>query len=244
MTYKNSQKDTLHLSHSSRISNKTFHFIYYVLLTVLMVFVIYQVLIFFDTNNQTTTKINTPDIKLRVPNDEDLIIGKEAARYQIILFTDYECPYCKDLEADIPTFFRDFGTSTVAFRIRHLPLAIHGNSFQLAIDMKCTQTIFGNNRALELGRLLYSNLSFDYKSKKISYPKDIRESKEMEYCMNSATTTELIRKDASEALVNELSKTPSIAIYDSKKGIYIFKYSGGSPYYYKKVLKKIISEDI
>jgi len=47
--------------------------------------------------------------------------GNPLARHHLIIYTDYECPACRQLDAEIVDFLSQHGDSVVVF-YRHFPL--------------------------------------------------------------------------------------------------------------------------
>jgi protein-disulfide isomerase len=88
-------------------------------------------------------------------NDSDPAVGPKDAQVKVVLFSDFQCPYCK-------VFFQSFrdimkqDSGNVLFAYKHLPLDIHPQAVPAALAAECAQE---QNKFWEYADLLYKNQS-------------------------------------------------------------------------------------
>lgn len=64
------------------------------------------------------------------------LIGPSDAPLKLVEFSDFQCPYCRDMEATLQAL-RERYPSRVSVVYRHLPLRIHAHSRDAAIAAEC-----------------------------------------------------------------------------------------------------------
>jgi len=75
---------------------------------------------------------------------DDHIKGSARAKYLLIEYSDFECPFCKQFHATAEQFLKEYG-SDAAWVYRHYPLAqIHSKATDEAIASECVASLGGN----------------------------------------------------------------------------------------------------
>lgn len=69
-------------------------------------------------------------------NDNAPAIGAPQARLTVVEFSDFQCPYCKEMQGTIRRVMQSYG-SYVKVVFRHLPLEIHPQAFPAAQAAVC-----------------------------------------------------------------------------------------------------------
>jgi protein-disulfide isomerase len=65
-------------------------------------------------------------------------VGSDDAPVRLVIFTDFECGYCKDFSDNVASLKKDYvGGGKVRLVIRNFPLEMHSNAFQAAICSTC-----------------------------------------------------------------------------------------------------------
>lgn len=84
------------------------------------------------------------------------VAGNADARYQLIVFSDYECPFCKRFWPTVQTLIDDYGDN-LAVTMRDYPLPFHGRAAQReAVAAKCAFKIAGNNAFWAYTDMIYA----------------------------------------------------------------------------------------
>ena len=68
----------------------------------------------------------------RVPD-----MGAANARHRIVLFSDYQCPYCRDLEASLSSVVARHAADLAVVRYEYPLRSAHPRAFAAAISAKC-----------------------------------------------------------------------------------------------------------
>jgi len=106
--------------------------------------------------NAQGTSIN----KVRSVSEEDHIIGKLDAPVQLIIYCDFECPFCAQFSDTVNQIKDEFGDKVV-IAFRHFPLRSHFNAISAAITSECASEqgkfwemhdkLFADNKAGRMG---------------------------------------------------------------------------------------------
>ena len=74
----------------------------------------------------------TPEI-----TDQDIVIGSRDAKVKIVEFSDFQCPYCKQMhESVISPMLKEYGDK-IAYVYKHLPLDFHAQAQNAALAGSC-----------------------------------------------------------------------------------------------------------
>jgi len=85
----------------------------------------------------------------------DSTFGPQDAKVKVVVFSDYQCPYCKIFYSSLRDVMKQYGDK-VLFDFKHLPLDIHPQAAPAALAAKCAQE---QNKFWEYSDLLYQNQS-------------------------------------------------------------------------------------
>jgi len=79
---------------------------------------------------------------------DDHTLGNPNAELTMIIFTDTECPFCKNFHATLKQLIEDYGKSgKIFFVLRHFPLdSLHSKSRKEAEATECAADIGGNEK--------------------------------------------------------------------------------------------------
>lgn len=238
-----SQKSTHHLQ--KLLNNNLIKKVYFFCILLLSIFIIWSL---FELKNIKQQEIITqPNIvsSIRPPSEGDIIVGNTSARFKVVLYTDYECPFCREVDGKIQEWLTEFGRENIVFHIRHLPLKyIHPKAFEFAKDVECTKMIYGNDLAFSLGLYLYDNKEQPLDLLQEMYTRQIPliDIEKIKSCRNLETVTKVIEQSTYEALLDGIDRTPSLVIYDSNKNNFILKIVGGGIGSYRAILKEVVKQ--
>ncbi len=74
-----------------------------------------------------------------IPLDDALLLGSADAPLKTIVFTDPECPYCKNLHHELKDVVRK--RPDMAFYIKLFPLPMHPNAYQISKTIVCEKSM-------------------------------------------------------------------------------------------------------
>jgi protein-disulfide isomerase len=96
-------------------------------------------------NRVQPTDSGSPDAVAPVTED-DWIRGNPNAPIQIVEYSDYDCPFCKNFHDTMNQIMTEYGTSgDVAWVYRHFPLAqLHPNAARISLAAECVGHLGGN----------------------------------------------------------------------------------------------------
>ncbi len=91
-----------------------------------------------DVTQERHARMNRIDMK-RIPLDDALVLGSKTAKTRVVVFTDPECPYCKQLHVELQEVVRR--DSDIAFLIKMFPLKMHPNAYTTAKSIVCAKSM-------------------------------------------------------------------------------------------------------
>ena len=74
----------------------------------------------------------------KIPVDDAVLVGKAGAKYNIIVFTDPDCPWCKKLHVELKQVVKI--DPEIAFQIKMFPLAIHKDAYAKSKSIVCLKS--------------------------------------------------------------------------------------------------------
>jgi thiol:disulfide interchange protein DsbC len=83
-------------------------------------------------------ELNKVDVS-KIPLEDAIVVGKPDAKHKVIVFDDPECPYCKQLQAEMGKVVAKRGD--VAFFIKMFPLTIHPGAYEKAKAIVCEKSL-------------------------------------------------------------------------------------------------------
>jgi thiol:disulfide interchange protein DsbC len=91
-----------------------------------------------DLTQERHARMNKVDMA-RIPLDDALLLGSKTARIKVVVFTDPECPFCKQLHDELKKVVQlDPG---IAFLIKLYPLPMHPNAYGKAKSIVCARSL-------------------------------------------------------------------------------------------------------
>lgn len=90
--------------------------------------------------------------------EEDWIRGNPNAPIQIVEYSDYDCPFCKNFHDTMNQVMAEYGsTGEVAWVYRHFPLAqLHPNAPRIAQAAECVGHLGGNEAFWQFSDLIFN----------------------------------------------------------------------------------------
>lgn len=181
-------------------------------------------------------------------NSGDHVLGNPEAPLTLILYTDFECPFCKKFHETIKKVIEEYGKAgKVRIVFRHFPLdQLHKKSRTEAESTECVASIGGNEKFWEYTGLLFeitpSNDEMD-----LSKLPDIAEGiginkEEFLKCLNEKEFADKVQANYEDAVALGANGTPYFVIINQKGQK--FPVSGALPYEELKLgLDQMLSQE-
>ena len=178
---------------------------------------------FYESTSQTQNikpKLESIHLKTALYTKGDPILGKSSAPLTIIVFSDYECPYCKRFHDKVlPKLKKDYIDRGVVRLIhKDLPLPFHSNADLSARVARCS---VDNQKYW----ITYSELFKAQDCLSCLGPTKIAEKfhrgneATFKSCINSKKTQAAILSNISEAQLNNIKGTPTFVIGMTEEGM-------------------------
>lgn len=152
--------------------------------------------------------LTTPKI-----NEGDATAGPADAKVKMVIFSDFQCPYCRLFWLSLREVMKEYG-ERVLFDYKHLPLDIHPQANNAALASECA---LGQNKFWEYGDKLFSDQSEWSTAEGTQKFKDYAQSigldtNQFNACLDSKKDQEKIDASVKEAGEFGISGTPAIFI--------------------------------
>lgn len=138
-------------------------------------------------------------------------IGADQAPRQLVVFADYQCPACRELNDQLEEVRRR-GVTNFRIVYHQLPLqSIHPFAMSAAIAAECAAT---QGHFAEMHRSLYDNQAdfINAPWHRLAAQSDVPDLKRFDTCMHDSTQVEAIKADLYAARRLRLKGTPSMLI--------------------------------
>ncbi len=148
------------------------------------------------------------------PTPGDAVLrGFEKAPVEVILFSDFECPYCRKLAATFDEILEE-EPGLVRMYFKHMPMSFHKNAEKAAVAAVCAgrqnqfwkmhDRLFASNNALEPEKLP-------------AYAAEIGiDAEAFSLCLDDPTALDVVKKDADEAVKLGVEGTPTFYVNGRK----------------------------
>jgi len=208
-------------AHSSEKSaptpDKKWMYVSYALVAILLVSVVSN----FFMIAKLTDYVGPP--KIRVQGGAGFV-GKADAPLTLVMYTDYECPYCarwyQQTYAQLKENFID--TGLVRFEVKNFPLSFHPNAMISANAAECAEA---QGSFIEYQEILYQNQRALDRASLIRYAGEAGlDTAKFIDCLDSDTFVEDINAEAAEGASLGISGTPGFLLNGESLPL------GASPY--------------
>ena len=151
--------------------------------------------------------LHTPTV-----TDADATFGKKDAPVTIIVFSDFQCPFCAKALTTVHQIQKTYGDS-IRMVFKHLPLeSIHPQARGAAAAAICAQK---EGKFWEMHDLMFENQKALSKSDLTQYAAQLKlDSKAFATCLDAKETQNQIDADVKEAEKYGLSGTPAFFVGD------------------------------
>ena len=167
-------------------------------------------------------------------NSDDHIRGNPEAPIKLVVFSDTECPFCKNFHQTMNEIMKEYGKDgRLSWVYRHFPLVqIHPKAFKEAEALECANELGNNDKFWEYLDKIFAitpgnnNLNPDLLPQ---IAQDIGlERQKFEECLESGKYEERVKEDTQDAIESGARGTP-YSIVIAKNGEK-FEINGAQPY--------------
>lgn len=202
-----------------------------------------------------TKKQNPPPIDNQLPpqeqktngpkeiNADDHVLGNPEATLAFVLFTDFECPYCKTFHGTIKQMMDEYGKDgKIKLVLRHFPLdSLHSKSRKEAEATECAADQGGNEKFWQYVDRLFAITPSNDNLDPVELPKIAEyvglDKIKFEECLNGGKFIGKVQENYQDAIDSGGSGTPYFIIINQKGEK--FPVSGALPY---QQLKLVINQ--
>lgn len=164
---------------------------------------------------------------------DDWIRGNPNAAIQIVEYSDFDCPFCKNFHETMNQVMAEYGTSgDVAWVYRHFPLTqLHPNATQVALASECVGNLGGNEAFWTFSDLVFGERATNAPTDLADLPDFATQAgvsaSDFTTCMDNETYLEDVEADFNNAVAVGGRGTPhSIIVVGDQTGVI----NGAQPY--------------
>lgn len=142
--------------------------------------------------------------------DDDPIIGNESASVTIIEFSDYQCPFCAQVEPEVKSILAEY-PNEVRFVYRDFPLMhSHPDAFKAALAANCANEY---GKFWEMHDLLFANQdSFENEKLENLSEKVGIDSESFLQCIESSKYSDEVLNDMQDGQKYQVTATPTFFV--------------------------------
>jgi protein-disulfide isomerase len=157
--------------------------------------------------NKVVVLLSPP--RVQVAHDPKRLLGNPKAPVMIVEFSDYQCPYCHQIEPTVKRILAKYGDK-VSFSYRDFPLsAIHQNAIIAAEASRCAEE---QGKFWEYHDQLFASSSLE-KNSLIDYARNLKlDDKQFDSCLTAEKYKADIDKDEQEGRTAGVNGTPGFFI--------------------------------
>lgn len=171
-------------------------------------------------NGQAQPQPTRPtELKIKKPSTkDDHWRGDKNARYVLVEYSDFECPFCQRIQPDLTKYF-DENKDKVAFVYRHYPLPFHPKAQPSAEAAECATQQGGDEAFWKFHDVLFSKIN----DTEIPQIPDLAadaglDPTQLKECVDAKTFEKKVKDQQNEGTQAGIQATPSTVIYDMKTG--------------------------
>lgn len=163
----------------------------------------------------------------KVSPTRDHIYGNPKAEWSFIVYSDLECPYCKEHSGIPEDTAKNIGTDKINVVFRHLPLPFHGEAAKKeAVASECVAKQAGNegffkfiNKILKTSQLNGQGLKGgDTELADIAKESGAQNTSSFTSCMQDTKVQDIVKEDIADASSAGVRGTPGNIIRNNKTG--------------------------
>lgn len=172
-----------------------------------------------NTATQPPPQQPPADFKIDKPaTDKDHWRGKKTARYVLVEYSDFECPFCQRIHPDLIKLL-DSQKDKLAWVYRHFPLPGHPKAGKAAEASECAAEQKGNDGFWQMTDLIFEKMPAMELSELPSLASTIGlNQQKFTSCLDEDRYAKKVSEQTSEGNRAGVRATPTNVIYDMKTG--------------------------
>jgi protein-disulfide isomerase len=140
------------------------------------------------------------------------MLGRRTAPVTLIVYSDFECPFCKKFSATLNEIFRK-KRGMISIVYRHFPLSFHLSALPAAKASECVASIGGNSAFWEFERTIFSQEASSYDR----IARALVDPKRLDACMKDTAIAMKIQSGI-DAVSSTVYGTPTTFVLARKNG--------------------------
>ena len=159
------------------------------------------------TRNHVTVLFEPPVVKLQARPGSNHFGNLNGAK-ELIVFQDYECPFCRSIEPEISSLLsKDIELSDVKVTIKQFPLSMHKGAFDAAVAAECAGQ---QGRFLPMHDLLITNQDHSKEGLAASASHAGLDAAKFRSCLAAGDAKTQVLLDMDEGRKNGVEGTPTL----------------------------------
>jgi protein-disulfide isomerase len=159
--------------------------------------------------NDVAILLTPPTNTLRI-RPGDSYLGSQHGSSEIVLFQDYECPFCRALDPELQSTLKEDPTlANVRITIKQLPLSMHAGAFDAAVGAVCATR---QQRFPIMHSLLVANQDHSIAGMIKTATQAGLDLSRFTMCVASESAKAEVLRDMDEARLNGIEATPTIYV--------------------------------
>ena len=150
------------------------------------------------------------------PNAGDRRLGETSSRYTLMVYVDFECPFCKQAHPIEKEFYQQ-NQSELSLVLRHFPLeSIHPTALKKSEIAECAFIQKGNEGFFEAVDAIFSTENIvTVPTKQLADILKLNDTK-LGTCLNNQEALAAVKAQQKEGLDANIPGTPTMFLHDSK----------------------------
>lgn len=168
------------------------------------------------------------DVNVSAPTAEEPWRGEENARYVLIEYSDYECPFCQSVHPDLQQLESE--DPDLAWVFRDFPLSFHPKAEPLSEAAWCAREQGGNAAYWTLSDAIFNAMP----DLEVSGIADLAaqsglDGTAIQNCLDAGTYDQVVKDSLAAASSAGIAATPTVVLYDTQTDAQ-YKIEGALPY--------------
>lgn len=158
------------------------------------------------------------ELKIAKPSDKDHWKGNKKARYVLVEYSDYECPFCHSFKPTVDQVLKEYGDK-VAFIYRDFPLSFHPKAQKSAEAAECAADQGGDTAYYKMHDAIFGAMPDMALTQLPDLAKGIGlDQAKFKNCLDNGDFEQEVKDDQAEGTKAAVAATPTTVIYDMQTG--------------------------
>lgn len=145
-------------------------------------------------------------------DDKDHILGKKDAKVTVIEYSDFECPFCGQIEPALAQMRAEF-PNDVRLVYRHFPLSFHPQAQKAAEASECAAKLGGNDGFWKMHEKLFANQQTLGPAAYVTFAKELGlKEADFKTCLDSGEMAARVNSDMASGNDAGVNGTPATFI--------------------------------